>query len=70
MVLYNPGSGPADVTVNFADFAPARQWGASTKLNVRDLWKHASAGSATGSYTAKQVPSHGSVFVTLAVASE
>lgn len=64
VALFNPGDAPVDITAHFAD-VPELGWGASTQLSVRDLWKHAGAGDATGSYTAHDVPPHGTVMVRL-----
>ena len=41
--------------------------GAETALKVRDLWETSDIGSATGTYTAKKVRSHASVFLKLTV---
>ena len=65
MVLHNPhDDAAADITVSFADI-PKVGWSATSKAAVRDLWAHAAAGSATGKYTAKAVPAHGSAFIKL-----
>ena len=65
VVVHNPGAGAVDITVSFAD-VPKRSWGAQTALKVRDLWEASDVGSATGSYTAKAVRPHASVFLKLA----
>eukprot|EP00039_Didymoeca_costata_P005080 m.78263 g.78263 ORF g.78263 m.78263 type:complete len:487 (+) comp12664_c0_seq2:113-1573(+) len=64
VVLYNPGDSAVSMKVNFADI-PDRQWSTSTTLKVRDLWAHEDNGTATGTYTAATVNSHGSVFLKL-----
>ena len=57
------GGAPADITVDFAK--DLHKFG---KLNVFDIWAGASAGTFEGSYTAKQVPPHGTAFVRLSKA--
>ena len=64
VVLFNPNDAAQDVTVSFAD-VPQRKWTADTELAVRDLWAHVDVGTATGSYTFKDVAVHGSAFLTL-----
>lgn len=64
VVLHNPGDSKASITVSFSQ-VPKNGWTAHTSLEVRDLWRKASMGTATGQYTAKDVPSHGSVFLKL-----
>ena len=57
------GGAPADITVDFAK--DLHKFG---KLNVFDIWAGASAGTFEGSYTAKQVPPHGTAFLRLSKA--
>jgi len=59
---YAPPTGPADITIDFADV------GLYGAVNVYDIWAGAALGSFTGSYTAKAVPLHGSAFVRLSKA--
>jgi alpha-galactosidase len=57
--LFNRGEAAAKVTAKWSDL------GLKGSHKVRDLWKHADAGKASGEYTA-EVPSHGVVMVKLA----
>ncbi|EGD81512.1 hypothetical protein PTSG_02230 [Salpingoeca rosetta] len=47
---------------------PERAWNSKTTLHVRDLWRHADLGKATGSFSTF-VPAHGSAFLLLSPAS-
>ena len=58
-LLLNRGETTADISLDFA-----RVW-ASGSLTVRDLWAEEDVGQFTGRYTAKAVPSHGNVALTL-----
>ena len=58
-LLLNRGETTADISLDFASV-----W-ASGSLTVRDLWAEADVGQFTGRYTAKAVPSHGNVALTL-----
>ncbi|MFI1096893.1 fibronectin type III domain-containing protein [Streptomyces sp. NPDC020917] len=53
VALFNLGAGYADVTADFADL------GINGKASVRDLWRHKSLGSLSGSYGTQLAP-HGS----------
>ena len=66
--IFNGADAAASVTVAFAD-VPRRGWGNATKLAVRDMWAHAELGTFTGSYTAANVPAHGTVVVRLTPAA-
>jgi hypothetical protein len=59
IALHNPGSSTITIEVDFAEI-PNRQWGATTSLQVRDMWAHTANGSATGRFSAP-VASHGTV---------
>lgn len=69
----SPGSPAlgADVTVDFVDLAPFTQnyggvgAGESAGYEVFDIWAGKSMGSFTGSFTAKNVPMHGTGFFKL-----
>ena len=61
-LLVNAGDSARDVTL---DFEEIHGWTSATVAEVRDLWKHADVGSATGRYHAQGVPPHGSVFLRL-----
>ncbi|MGH9406804.1 MAG: glycoside hydrolase family 27 protein [Terriglobia bacterium] len=54
--LFNRGTGPAQMRVNFSDI------GVSGAASVRDLWQHKDMGTANGSYSA-EVPRHGVVMI-------
>ena len=58
-LLLNRGETTADISLDFASV-----W-ASGSLTVRDLWAEEDVGQFTGRYTAKAVPSHGNVALTL-----
>jgi alpha-galactosidase len=60
VALLNRGTSEAEVKANWTDLGYPQHLTAA----VRDLWKHADAGKATGSYSAK-VPSHGVVLLTV-----
>jgi hypothetical protein len=69
VVLHNPhDNATAAITVDFTA-VPKVSWTSTTSLEVRDLWKHVSVGSATGQYTATGVAPHGSVFLKLTKAA-
>ena len=56
-----------DVTVDFADLAPFtnNDGGVGAGYEVFDIWAGKSLGSFTGSFTAKNVPMHGTGFFKL-----
>jgi len=65
VALFNMGNGTgaaADITIAFADVNMVGS------VSVFDIWQQQSAGSFTGSYTAKAVPFHGTAFVRLSQA--
>ena len=64
LVLNHAAAAPVDVTVDLAS-VPRLACGVSGACRVRDVWAHADAGAATGTFVAKAVGSHDSVFVTL-----
>lgn len=51
-----------NLTVNWSDLGLA----AGSSATVRDLWAHQNLGSFTGSYTATNIPPHGSVMLKIA----
>ena len=55
---------PADITVTFADI---NLFGSVT---VFDVWAQQSLGAFTGSFTAKQVPFHGTALLRLSVGAQ
>ena len=59
VALFNRGSSAADITANFSEFLPSTTW------KLRDLYEHQDLGTFTGSYTAKNVPAHGTVILRL-----
>jgi len=60
---FTPTNGtPANITLTFADV------GLTGAVAVRDLWAHADLGTFTGTYTALNVPFHGSAFLRLSPA--
>jgi len=61
VVLLNRGNDTSDITVQWSDIGLP----SGATVNIRDLWAHQSLGSATGSYTSKAIPSHGSVTLKL-----
>jgi len=61
IALYNAGATAHDITVHWIMVDP--EWGQHTTVQLRDLWAHKELGSFTGSFTAKNVPSHGVVVV-------
>lgn len=69
VALFNGGEEEVDMTVYFEDI-PDRKWSKTTQLFVRDLWQHTENGISTGSFTAKHIPSHGTVVVKLVAAVE
>jgi alpha-galactosidase len=54
--LFNRGTGPAQMTVNFRDI------GVMGPVTVRDLWQHKEMGTFNGSYSA-EVSKHGVVMI-------
>jgi alpha-galactosidase len=60
VALLNRGKSEAEIRVDWTDLGYPAHFTAA----VRDLWKHADAGKATGGYSAK-VPSHGVVLLTV-----
>jgi len=68
VALFNGGAADSSMTVHFKD-VPEMNWDDNTQLSVRNLWAHADEGSHTGSFTAHNVPSHGTVVVKLAPTS-
>lgn len=65
LLVLNHGAAPVDVTVDLAA-VPLLACGGATACKVRDVWAHADGGAATGSFVAKAVGAHDSVFVALA----
>ena len=63
LLVLNHGDAPVDVAVDLA--AVPLLACAAAACNVRDVWAHADAGTATGTFVAKAVGSHDSLFVTL-----
>ena len=64
VVLFNRGSSPASISVQWSDFGlPAGS------AMVRDLWSHTELGSFDGSYTASDVPAHGVAMIRITSAS-
>ena len=60
-LLLNRGDTPLDITLNFADV-----WvESSDQLVLRDLWAEKDIGKFSKSYTAKAVPSHGNVALSI-----
>ena len=57
-----PSVNAADITVHFS------MLDLHGKLNVYDIWQGKTVGSFTGSYTATEVPFHGSAFLRLSLA--
>jgi hypothetical protein len=53
------GGIPLDITISFADI------NLKSPVNVYDIWAQKALGSFSGSYTATQVPYHGTAFVRL-----
>jgi alpha-galactosidase len=64
-LVLNRGDTAVDVTVSFQDV----WWPAGASAVVRDLWAERDLGTFTGQYTAKAVPSHGTVALRLKVAA-
>lgn len=59
---FTPPTGAAvDITLDLTTVG----FGASTKVLVHDIWAQKDVGVYTGSYTAKQVPYHGTAFLKL-----
>ena len=61
VLLMNHGDETVDLRLDFADVPGL----ASLKCKARDLWKRADLGTFSGTYTAKDVASHDSVFLLL-----
>jgi hypothetical protein len=59
VLLLNRSSSAANMTVNWTDLGLV----AGSSASVRDLWAHANLGNFTGSYTATNIPAHGSVLL-------
>jgi Alpha galactosidase C-terminal beta sandwich domain len=57
------GGASADITITFAD---VNLFGS---VSVYDIWARASLGAFTGSYTARNVPYHGTAFLRLSAAA-
>jgi hypothetical protein len=53
------GGIPLDITISFSDI------NLKSPVNVYDIWAQKALGSFSGSYTASQVPYHGTAFVRL-----
>jgi hypothetical protein len=62
VLLLNRLGTAQNITVNWSDLGLTR----SATATVRDLWAHQDLGSFTGSYTATNIPSHGSVMLKVA----
>jgi len=62
VLLLNRLSVAQNLTVNWSDLGLA----AGSSATVRDLWAHQNLGSFTGSYTATNIPAHGSVMLKVA----
>jgi len=62
VLLLNRSSSAANLTVNWADVGLMP----GSTATVRDLWAHADLGSFAGSYTATNIPAHGSVLLKVA----
>jgi len=60
-LLLNRGDSPADMELNFT----AVWVSGSASISLRDLWAEKDIGQFTGSYTARAVPSHGTVVLRL-----
>lgn len=58
VLLINRGATPANITANWKDIGLG-----NNSATVRDLWNHVNLGSYSTSYTAMNVPSHGSVML-------
>ena len=58
----SPSGSAQDITINFADVDLVGS------VNVYDIWAQTSLGAFTGSFTAKQVPFHGTAFYRLSKA--
>jgi len=59
VAMFNLGQTEKDITANFPDL------GLSGSATVRDLWSHKNLGRANGSFTADDVPIHGSRLFTI-----
>lgn len=62
VLLLNRSSSAANMTVNWADVGLVP----GSTATVRDLWAHADLGAFAGSYTATNIPAHGSVLLKVA----
>jgi len=60
---FQPPTGPANITVMFNEV------GFSGSVKVRDIWAQKDLGVFTGSYTAINVPFHGTAFLRLSQAT-
>ena len=63
VVLLNRGDATADISLEFQ-----AAWITAHTVRVRDLWKQADLGTFTGKFTAKAVPAHGHVALSLTAA--
>jgi len=59
VLLFNRSSATVNLTVNWTDLGLV----AGSAASVRDLWAHANLGNFTGSYTAANIPAHGSALL-------
>jgi hypothetical protein len=62
VLLLNRASVAANITVNWSSLGLV----AGSSAAVRDLWAHQNLGGFTGSYTATNLPAHGSTMLTIA----
>ena len=65
LLLINLSPEPRDITANLA----ALKLDAAAAISLQDVWSHARVAHSGSSYTAKQVPGHGSSFVIAEAAS-
>jgi alpha-galactosidase len=61
VLLLNRGKAAADIKVTWAEIGYPEKLSAT----IHDLWKGGDVGTATGSYTAKGIPAHGVVVLTI-----
>ena len=61
VLLLNRTGVSANITVNWSDLGLV----AGNSAAVRDLWAHQNPGNFTGSYTATNIPAHGSTMLTI-----
>jgi hypothetical protein len=59
VLLLNRSSSTANLTVNWTDLGLV----AGSAASVRDLWAHSNLGSFAGSYSATNIPAHGSMLL-------